>query len=530
VIDYFHSQGLILFDQLDIDFDPGFNVFSGESGSGKTVLLKSIGQGLGDSADASLVAEKITDIEIGIKGTIPSPLEEYPEDEEALTLTKVLRKGQSSISRVNGRKAARAEIKTASQDICQIIGQHHSRMLVSLKYQLELIDRQIDSGLLKKMSDSFKHLEAAKKSFQELQQRLEEAERVASIVEADIEIFDQINPQPGELEEISSQLDRLKKGEKITAALNKVDSVISSDQGLDDQISNLIDNNLIDSAPAVVDLLEQSKDLLRQASSKSAEMLAEYDPILLEELKDRSEELLTLERRFRSNDLNEIRNRIETDRQSLSELEQKDFLIKKHQNSIQDALKQAEINADNLTQARQKAAESFCKRVDKQLVKLGFKSAKILFEIEETELKITGKDKLSLKLQANKDLEPVALGEGASGGELSRLMLAILLESSSDYNGCYLFDEIDTGISGQTAHAVGKALSDLSKRHQLIVITHLPQVAQHADRHFLIEKDENSQVIQLDDQGIEKELSRLMGLEKNSQAVEELRASSEKDC
>jgi DNA repair protein RecN (Recombination protein N) len=481
---------------IQIKFKSGLNIITGETGSGKSLIVDAISTALGSRLDRRSV--KPTQGETEINLTI--------NQNKPVVLTRLIPPTGTTKNLIGGKSAKVQELKYFSDTEIMIFGQHSITELLSPENYSFYLDAYADSvnqtGQLREFLETYLNHKKKLKNLINSQTRLAEQYQLA---EYQLQEIESLNPDPREWEELNNQISKLENFEKLKTLASEIEELLEGDQlsltYLLSEIESRIDNlQVLDSdMHQLSDLKDQmiiAKDELSNQLRGYSDL--EFDEELLTELRDRRQTLSKLIKKFGGN--------IE------SLLNYRDDLIKKlssrenHQVEIKNLQHNLELEEDKIIELAQQISKirknkscSLETTILKKLTTLGFDTAifKIdllprtegIAEIKECFIDWSGIDDIKFKFSANPDLKPALLSEVVSGGELSRLALAlqstILKEKLLP---TVVFDEIDTGISGRIAQAVGKYLSDLAGDHQVIVITHLPQIAAFADHYIKIDK------------------------------------------
>lgn len=521
-------DNLAVFDKVEVAFQPGMNVISGETGAGKTLLLEALKLVLGSSPDPGLKGPRREEAYVEALFAAPRPgtlADLVPVDEDFSLARRISGSGARAL--VMGRSASASLLQQAGEELLSLTGQHSSRRLVSAAYQMDLLDSY--AGVNEEaLVASWEEWKEAKRKEDELREALGQGAQREDYIRAEVENFRALDPRAGEEDEIENDLSRLRHAADLRGAAEE--ALLS----LSDKDNSAVD--LLGKAEAA--LLRQGendKDLqklgeqisvLREnvsdAASEARDLREGYDldPSSLQEMEERAVAISELRRRWRGLSVADIImevEKMEAELQALPGGEEELEKLEKKSRKAREKYDKVSMEARSLRQA---AASKLAKAVEKELADLRLAEARFHINVEEADPSPKGQDKVEMLLQANPGLDPAPLSSGASGGELSRLLLALLLATSSD-GGVYVFDEIDAGIGGDTAHVLAEKLQELSKSSQVIVITHLGQIARLADHHLLLEKktdgkDTITELRALDDKERKSELARLIGASKEA--------------
>jgi len=523
-------KNLALFKDIEVEFGPGLNVISGESGAGKTMLLKAIEIVLGGPVDTALIGPYGEEayIEAAFDDTIPASLTDLIDPDQELTLARRLRRQGTTRALAGGRSCSAAQLAEAGHELLSMTGQHAAQLLVSTSYQRQLLD---DSGNLE---DQARQLNKLFKSWQELvaemeafREKLLDSRRKMEILRADIEAYDQVEPAPDELEQLEQLQRRLSASDQIREALQRTYGLLNEDGGAADRLGQAVGEmtSVVDRDIGLDKLgaeLEELEERIREAGRQVRESLDSVaaDPAQITEVEERLIALKDLQRRFRGMSFEDIRSRVATARDELTQIENGDDQLRLLEEKSKAAEETYLTAAKALSKERKKASKKLIAATEKQLGDLGMGEAELVIEMASQQPRANGVDKIRFLLKANHSLPPAPLDKGASGGELSRVNLALLLAAYQSGRS-YIFDEVDSGIGGRTAHAVADRLGKLAENSQLIVITHLAQIAIRADSSFLISKDTRGEKVVAtlqrlaDDKERTAEIARLVGAEES---------------
>ena len=536
-----HIENVAVIKSIDFDFAPGFMVLTGETGAGKSIVIDSINLLLGAKAERELIRHGETYAMVsGLFGDLSDytvdRLSELGigvgDDGTILVQRTVSVDGKNKIM-LNGRSISLAVLKSIMPYLVSIHGQSDTASLVNAKNHLELVD--VFAGctdLLLEYKSAFASLEAIRKEKDELIKKAREGERIKEILEYQIKDIDSAALHSGEEEELVDKKVKIKNSEKITKNSEFVFKALKgSERGsvsylLDRSISAL--SQISDVVPPFGDYAERLRDMLYQVEDISEEVyatLAEIDEdptATLNEIESRLDKISKMKRKYGLT-VDEVLAFRERAYAEYEALENSDEMIKKLLAKEKSAYNDALVLANRLHDIRVKAAKSLENQVKQTLEFLDmpkvvfFASIKESFSGGEKLLNKDGSDAVEFYISANRGAEPQPLSKIASGGEMSRIMLA-LKSVIADKDGIptVIYDEIDAGVSGKTARKIGIKMLSLSKNTQLFCVTHSAQIASLGDVHFLISKSDvngatETSVRELDDDGRILELSRILG-------------------
>ena len=498
-----------LIENANIEFDEGLNILTGETGAGKSILIDSLGVALGNRANGQYIRTGCDELKVEAVFQIDSQdkvievLEdlEIEADDDILIITrKITRSGKNSII-VNGSHITLNSLKKIGSALIDVHGQNENLALLKENSPYKLIDNSSEDisntladyqKLYRVWRAQLKLLDNKKKSAIENDQRLDMLQwQENEIAEA--------NLKPGEDQELEEEVRRLSNAENIVQNLSEACNLLDGEDDLN-VMSSLarIESNLQSasrydkSLSEALDMLEGASITLHELSSElhSYEDKFDFSPDKLDELQERLEKIHLLKKKYGAT-IEEILERHEKIKQELSSIENFDEDVQLIQERINKVESQARKLAEQLAKVRGKSAQKLSEAIEKELRSLGMKKARFIISVEPTEtMTLNGSDEVNMLFSANAGEEIQPLSKVASGGELSRLALAIktIDAGSDDSAATMVFDEIDTGLGGLTANAVAECIAKVAKYKQVLCITHLAQIACMADVHISINK------------------------------------------
>lgn len=533
-------ENFAIIDKIRVNFTKGLNVLTGETGAGKSIIIDAISLVLGGRADKEYVRsgyEKTT-IEalfsIEYIKDIEELLKEYGiqnEIDNTLLITREIFNTGRSTSRINGRTVTLSMLNNITDKLIDIHGQHDHQSLLRKEKHLEFIDSLGDEELTKnieKVKKEFESLQVLKNRLKALAQDEMEKERKIDLLRFQIEEIDEARLVEGEEESLILEHNVLSNSESIMQTLSEVLTSLDSDyrgeKSIIDELNNIYSNlfkiskhsdNIFSFSNIIESIIYQLEDLIREI--RHYKDMVEYNPEKLRFLDERLELINRLKRKYGKTikEILEYRNEVNKDLVVLLNSEKE---IKEIRNKIEKLEANMNILCQELTKKRTCIAKEFEIEITKELSEVNMPKVKFKAMIEKNNyFSQNGLDKIEFLISTNPNEPLKSLSKIVSGGEMSRIMLAIKsILAEIDKIPTLIFDEIDTGISGRTAQIVGEKIAKISRNHQVICITHLPQIAALADSHYLISKkfvDDKSitEILKLNyDERIE-ELSRLLG-------------------
>ena len=512
-------SGIGVIEKSNLEFGPGLTVITGETGAGKTMVLTALNLVLGGKADSALVRHgqerAIANATFQIPNEFASRFDEkgiISEDGE-LILTRTVTKDGKSKAVASGSAVSASALQEISEELVMVHGQAASQTLTKSAKHLELLDLYANTNL-EKFQSSFaeaaelaKRIKAMKSAGRERERELEQLREFAAA-------YKKIKPQAGELQEVNDEISRLNSVEGLTSTAGQASGIIEDDEsGVLTQLGSArkslekavtLDPSLSDISDKLNEAFFEVQDIAANLASYLSDLAA--DPSRLEYLQNRKAELNSFIKRHSkstSSDSNQalhelIEQAANLDSQ-ISDLEGGDDRIAELEKELKSLQVKCVAQASEISKGRSAAASKLSKAASEEIHALSMPNTNLVVEVkngsEFSELTANGFDEVNFFLQTHKDGPLVSIAKGASGGELSRVALAIeVVIAMNEEIGTYIFDEVDAGVGGKAAIEVGRRLKELSKVAQVIVVTHLPQVAAWGDTHFVVSKDESGSV------------------------------------
>lgn len=538
MLEHLHIRNVALIKESEISFGDGLNILTGETGAGKSMIIDSLQFALGGRAGKDFLrhGEKQAAVEALFSVQSQALTEKLtengiaPEEDGTLLITRTLSEAGKSVCRINGSTVTVGMLKEIAEDMIDIYGQHEHQSLLNPVKHIRLLDRFCGAGFGEAMEE-----------YKNSRQRLKDLEKQLAILigdesqreqRMDMLLFQKEEIEAAELQEGEedalleqkkrlSSMERLIRltGESVTLLYDGDDRAPSACDQLGDALAKLreaaeYDAALSPLADALADGYAAVEDCARELKREAEKQ--EADPEELERIEERLQLFYKLKRKYGGS----IETVLEFYEKAVQELE---FLSNSSEKAAELSAKKAAEEkrlsalAETLTARRRATAEQVEEQIETALHDMEMKHARFHIQIEEkADWGADGKDKVEFLISANAGEPLKPLAKIASGGEMSRVMLALkTVLVDADEIGTFIFDEIDTGVSGRTARRVGEKMRFLGGKRQLLCITHLPQIAAMADNHFLIEKESDAgetvtRVTALDEEGAVREVARLM--------------------
>jgi len=542
-------QNLALIEHAELELAPGLNVFTGETGAGKTMLAQAIGLLAGAPPAAGMVGphgdETYVEAELDVpEGLFEGPAPEAvralrPDGEQTLVVARRISASGRSRAMVWGRSCARDDLEQLGELLLEVSSQHEARRLARPVTQLDLLDAAAGNEALRtRMSAAWRALRDARAALAAAHEEAALAERRRGELE---ELVDRVSAaaiEPGEPEGLRAEVERLRHLDELTAAVSVAAGCVNPDDGqgalsLTGQAAGSVAEAQRFHA-ALAPLAAELRDLELRLQEVAIELRGELvgleaDPARLEYVEGRLQLFGELELRFGA-PIGELLARAAEAERTLELLAEGGERLAALAAGVDSALLEAEHAAVALRDARAGAAPVFAAAVESELADLGMEGASLHVAFEEGELGARGSDRVTLELAANAGLAAGPIAQVASGGELSRIALAVrVVARSGGGPATLLLDEVDAGVGGRTALAVAEKLKRLSAGAQLLCITHLPQIAGVADAHFRVEKQPGDPTVTgvelLQGDEVVDELARMLGADSDDETARRHAAS-----
>ncbi len=521
-------EHMAVIDRVELTPGQGFLVLSGETGAGKSIIIDAVNLALGERGSREVIRTGETKARVQALFTVDDPavFTEHGIDcsDGEVLLSRELYQDGRSIFRINGELSTASAVRSIAPFLLNIHGQHDNQMLLQNARHLELVDRFAHNRPLREAyRAAWDRAEELRRRLEETGAALEQSRRMQELYQYQSQEIEDAQLRPGEEAELQEQIRRLEHGETLRQSMDAAYEYLYGTDSAHDSLSRAADalSRVVEYDKALEEqmgMLEEARILLDEAAHQLhayGEQL-DYEPGALDQAQDRFMKIRQLERKYGGTEEAVIAYGKEIAEKLQAALEGDETLAHLRQQlaEAEGALLQA---AEALTQSRQDAAARLEGEVAAQLETLDMGKMRFLVQLTPCEPWTGGAEKCVFLLSSNPGEEPKELSKIASGGELSRIMLAMKSAlTDADPVQTLIFDEIDTGVSGRAAQKIAEKLYALSRHKQVLCVTHLPQLAAMADQHFLVEKQEQdgrtkTQVSELDREKRLREIARMIG-------------------
>ena len=534
MLELLHIENIAVIQEADIQFRPGFNALTGETGAGKSIVIDAMGAVLGGrtsrdlirtGADRAFVSAEFSQVAPDLPGLAETGT--APDEDGHLLLQRELTGDGKNLCKVNGRPVTVAQLRRIGEELLNIHGQHDGQQLLDEEQHLSYLDRfGRTEAPLSRYQAAYGTMAGLQAKIRALQMDEAEKARRMDSLRFQIDELERAQLVPGEEEELLRRRDLLRNGEKYLSALSGADYCLNGGEEGGGAVSALRDaeeavagiRTLSDDMGELYKRLEQLRceayDLAETIRDRREEF--DFSPAELDAVESRSDLLYRLKKKYGAT-VEEMLSYLDKCRRELDDMETADDTLARLEQQLETARKAVLAAGAELTAARKEAAGELEQRIQSELRDLDMHKVRFAIDFGEKEPGPDGCDAVRFLMSANagEDLKPIA--RIASGGELARIMLAlknVLAEQESI--GTLVFDEVDTGVSGRAAQKVAEKLAQVSRRKQVLCVTHLPQLAAMADTHFSVEKGERdgrtyTRVVLLDREQRKAELARITG-------------------
>lgn len=502
-----HISNYALIDNIDIRFHAGLNIITGETGGGKSIILGALSLLLGERADLRSIGnserKSVIEAEFDIKDNVG--LRNYcrendiEADDDVMIMRREISPTGRSRSFINDTPVRLEDMKEVGLRLVDIHSQHQNQLLSSPDFQLRIIDSLADNGKsLNEFSELYSSYKTALHKLKATKSAIAKDRENADFMQFQLQRLDELDLQPGEADTLEAEREQIAEAADARERFNEV--MIALSAGETNALSLLSDatgalENILVHLPVEAEVKERLDNMMTELAdiADTVEEAASAFPA------DLSADLEAIERRLRriedvkdrqgvasADELIQVRTRLQS---RLQRLEDSEGILKELEQEARKAKKLAVEQAARITAARKRAAEEFAAVLRETAMPLGMKNLVCEIAVEPTDMSATGADNIEFRFAFNKNQVPVAVGSVASGGEISRMMLSIKSIIAHRMSlPTVIFDEVDTGVSGDVADRMGRMMRDIGENIQVITITHLPQVAAKGEHHFKVFK------------------------------------------
>ena len=553
MLELLHIENIAIIEAADIEFAPGFNALTGETGAGKSIVIDSLSAVLGQRTSRELIrtgAEKAF-VSAAFSGMAPEMTEELgiqPEADGTLLLQREIQTDGKNVCRVNGRPVTVGQLRALGARLLNIHGQHDGQQLLDEEQHIVYLDSfgRVES-LAITYAEKYKNFTDIRRKIGALQMDEAEKARRVDTLQYQIEELHRAKLTPGEEEELTARRGMLRNAEKFLGAVAGADYALNGDDSGGGALSALRQaQDALSGVRHLDDAFGQLYERLGEAYSEVYDIAAtvedkrgelDVSPGELDRVESRMDLLYRLKKKYGATveDMLDYQARCEAE---LAQIEDAGDTLARLEQALSKAEKEARQAAQALSDARKAAADRLTSQILAELQQLDMGKIRFAADFAEKPLDSDGMDTVRFLMSANVGEELRPIHKIASGGELARIMLAMKnVLSEQDHVGTMVFDEVDTGVSGRAAQKVAEKMARISRRKQVLCVTHLPQLAAMADTHFSVEKGERggrtyTEVRRLDREQRRRELARLTGGSHVSQTMldgaEELLVQAEK--
>lgn len=528
-----HVKNLALINETEVEFKDGLNILSGETGAGKSIIIGSINLALGEKVQKEMLRDNADTalVELVFYVENPATLEAVRAlgievEDETIILSRKITAGRA-IARINGEAVSASKMKEAAALLIDIHGQHEHQSLLSKRKHLEILDLFAKDLLRKQKQKLSVCYREYRKLLEELEQSdsdTEERARELSFLEYEVKEIEDANLTPGEDVELEEQFRKYANGKKILDAIHVVQAATAEeDESASERISRAVrelagvsgyDKRVEELENQLTEIDNLLGDFNREVASYLSE--EEFDDETYFEIEKRLDFINHLKSKY-GNSIEQILESYNSKCERIAVLKDYDEYLNQLLSKINHKKQELTQLSDEVSAIRQKESVVLTNAIRQALMDLNFLDVRFTMEFRKIDFTENGTDEVEFMISTNPGEPLKPLGKVASGGELSRIMLAIkTVLAENDHIETLIFDEIDSGISGRTAQMVSEKMNELGRSHQIICITHLPQIAAMADEHFLIEKSvENettvSRIHELSEEESVQELARMLG-------------------
>ncbi len=549
-----HIENLAVIENATIELGPRLNVFTGETGAGKSILIGGINAVLGQRVSREIVragAEKayVSAVFTDIPEEAVNKLKELgiePEDE--LIVSREISQDGRGAARINSRAVSVSALRELGNLLINIHGQHDSQILLDPSKHLEILDGYaMTDEVLEDYRASFRELQLTAREMSRISRSDRETKARAEYLKSVIKEIEPLKPEPGEDIAVEEKFRLLDNSVELSKALHTASLLLSGDDETDGATEAV--RSALDEIKSSEDIFSDLKPYAERLASAEIELSdiadglerlcesLDIDPAEYERLSQRRDDLTRIKRKY-GPELSDVIELCEKSREELTKISGSELELEELARKKSELLAVASKKAENLSRLREEAAKRFREQVENELRFLNMPDVRIEMRLERGKLTGNGMDGAELLISSNRGEEPKPVAKIASGGELSRIMLALKsVISDRDSIPTMIFDEIDAGVSGRAAQKIGIKLREISRKRQVLCVTHLAQIAIVGDDHILIEKSSGehrttTEIKPLDFKGRTLEIARILGGDNITETVlkdaeEQLRSALE---
>ena len=500
-----HVKNLALINETEVEFKGGLNILSGETGAGKSIIIGSINLALGEKVQKEMLRDNADTalVELVFYVENPATLEAVRAlgievEDETIILSRKITAGRA-IARINGEAVSASKMKEAAALLIDIHGQHEHQSLLSKRKHLEILDlfaKDLLREQKQKLSVCYREYRKLLDELEQSDSDTEERTRELSFLEYEVKEIEDANLTLGEDVELEEQFRKYSNGKKILDAIHVVQAATAEeDESASERISRAVrelagvsgyDKRVEELENQLTEIDNLLGDFNREVASYLSE--EEFDNETYFEIEKRLDFINHLKSKY-GNSIEQILESYNSKCERIAVLKDYDEYLKQLLSKINHKKQELTQLSDEVSAIRQKESVVLTNAIRQALMDLNFLDVRFTMEFRKIDFTENGTDEVEFMISTNPGEPLKPLGKVASGGELSRIMLAIkTVLAENDHIETLIFDEIDSGISGRTAQMVSEKMNELGRSHQIICITHLPQIAAMADTHFLIEK------------------------------------------
>ncbi len=527
-------ENVAVIEHSEITFDEGLNILTGETGAGKSIVIDAINAVLGERTYKDIIRSgcdkaRVTAYFDNIPESLLSVFDQYDIDceDNGILISRIISADGRGSCKVNGCTVTVSMLREIGRNLITICGQHDSQFLLLKEHHLGFIDAMAESDeLIEDYREVFYKVKAGRKKLRELLKNEDDKDRRLDILKYQIEEITQADIKIGEKEELLNRKKAIRNIEKITDNLKKADALLNGNDGSDGIVSDLhtlsrcinevsnFDDSFSEMCEGLNNIIYTIADYSAEIGSRSQDTDGEFYDI--NEIEARLDLLYRLSKKYGGTE-EEIIDFLQRAQSEYYGIFNNDEAIEKLQEELYELEDELFKRGCYLSDARKNAAIDFENRVKRELNYLDMPKAEFIVDFKDAAATEKGLDDIEFLFSANSGQEAKPLNKIASGGELSRVMLAIrCVLSDTDTLSTMIFDEIDTGVSGKAAHKIAYKMHELSKFKQVLCVTHLAQIAAYADNHLYIEKNSDNNatftnVTSLDYEGRLREIARIIG-------------------